>query len=617
MTASRDRLLFGTDEPVPPTTRLCAGPLTLELRAGRLWHLCADDIEVWHGVAFLYRDADWGTPEPIIERCESSIAARSFRIRCAGHFPTVPRIDFRLDFEGTEKGFVRVTGEAVPRGDITANRLGLCVMHPMTVCGKRLDVHHVDGRSSQSTFPTVIPPWPPFMLIRAIRHEYAAGQWARCEFTGDSFELEDQRNNSDASFKTYSRSNLMPRPYWLRAGVPIRQAVELRLEVPWTCKLSRRTSEVTVRVGDTVRTLPKIGIEISPTDAESDQGTRAALQSLRPAQLHLALEAAAGGVQWKRIQELLDIAGARLRLDLSIGDVAQADEILEAFLGDLRGANLVPESVAVFPSDQHCIQAARRKFPASLIGGGTPHFFVQLNRLESLGTVDFLTFTTSAVVHGADDESVMLTLQSLPSMVETLAARYPDLPVRVGPSCIATRKSPLGRQPETDGTQRIALAGQDPRYRGLYGAAWSLGYIAQLTAAGADAITLMSLRGASGILGTDEGHVAIRFPAYFVLERLRARARVCSVSVSEPSRVAALALIRQEKRELLLANLTADDLDVLIDGWPAEARVSIMDVGSWETFSSLPGAWDAARQTSSSSRFRLTAYAVASVDYLS
>jgi hypothetical protein len=41
MTASREQLLFGTDEPVPATTQLRAGPLTLALRAGRLRHLRA------------------------------------------------------------------------------------------------------------------------------------------------------------------------------------------------------------------------------------------------------------------------------------------------------------------------------------------------------------------------------------------------------------------------------------------------------------------------------------------------------------------------------------------------------------------------------------------------
>ena len=614
MTTSRNRLLFGTDEVVPDTVSLRAGPLDLALRGTRLWHVRLGDVEVWHGVAFLFRDPDWGTPEPVVEHTESTISEGTFLIRCTGYFPTSPVIDFRVDLEGTSAGCVRFSGEAMPRSDIQTNRCGICVMHPMAAAGTRIEVQHTNGRASESTFPTLIPPWPPFMLIRAIRHEYAAGEWARCEFAGDSFEFEDQRNNSDASFKTYNRSNLMPRPYWLRAGVPIRQSVELRLEAPKARIASRRAPTVSVRVGDEVADLPSIGVEILPGDGEADEATRAALRAMRPAHLHLALETGAGAVEWKRINELLGIAGARLRLDLTVGDATRTDEALVALRGDLRDAGLAPTSIAVFPSEERCLRAARRAFPASLIGGGTPHFFVQLNRLESLGTVDFLTFTTSPIVHGADDEAVMLSLQSLPSMVETLGARYPGLPIRIGPSSIATRKSPLGSQPETDGMQRLALARQDPRCRGLYGAAWTLGYVARLATAGVDAITLMSLCGTSGVLGPAERDAVRRYPAYYVLERLRAPARVCNVSVSEPSRIAALALGRKANRELLLANLTGDAVDVQLDGWAGSYDASIMDRHTWATAFSVPDAWNASRRRAQNSRLRLEPYAVASLE---
>jgi D-apionolactonase len=175
------------------------------------------------------------------------------------------------------------------------------------------------------------------------------------------------------------------------------------------------------------------------------------------------------------------------------------------------------------------------------------------------------------------------------------------------------RKSPLGGQPLTDGTRRVALAKQDPRCRGLFGAAWGLGYISQFTLAGADAITIMSLTGHSGIVARVDENRLIRHPIYFLLKRCCAPARVCSVSVSDPSRIAALALSREGKRELLLANLTGDAVAVVLDGWAASARPSIMDVQSWESFSSVPDAWDAARQSSPFSRLRLEAYAIASL----
>ena len=609
MTPSRARLLFGTDEPVPGAAELRAGPLTLALRAGRLWHVCAGGVEIWHGIAFLYRDADWGTPEPVVVRRRTAIARRSFRIRCGGYFPTTPRIDFTLHLEGTSAGVVRVAGEAVPRGDIEANRLGLCVMHPMAVAGHRIEVTHVDGRISRSTFPALIPAWPPFMLVHAIGHEYAPGRWASCVFRGDVFELEDQRNNSDASFKTYSRSNMMPRPYVLRAGVPVRQAVELRLAMP--APRRPRTvpggAPVTLDIRREARRPPSIGVEIAAADARADAALRAELRALQPGHLHLAIEPGSKTVNWSGVRGLLDAAGARLRLDVHLGRDDGAR--LRSLRDELRGAGIAPECVAVFSDDPRRVEAARQAFPHAAIGAGTPHFFVQLNRAETLGTPDFLTFTTCPIVHGADDASVMATLRSLPSMCETLRARFPRARIRIGPSTLAARSSPLGRQPPSDGTRRIALARQDPRSRGLFAAAWLLGYVAELAASDVDAITLMSVSGASGV--TDRrGRAIHRFPTFHALQCLQGVQRLLAVRVSDPSRLAALAVQRDGAWELLLANLASSRTEVVLPNGAAH-DVTVLDARSWASESATMLAWRTTPTHRSRPRVTLDAYSLA------
>ena len=550
----------------------------MSLQRGKLLQIRCGEREIWQGVAFVFRDADWGTPEPVIEHVELSQESDGFHVRLQGHFPVLPVIRLHIDIEGSADGRVRFTAEAVPSSDILCNRIGLCVMHPMSVQGARVDIEHSDGRRSQSTFPTRIPPWPPFMLIRAIRHEWTPGHWARCELAGDTFEMEDQRNNSDASFKTYSRSNMMPRPYRLQAGVPIRHSAELLVPTAGFSTTPGPPAPVAIHLGDAVGSLPMVGIEIAASDADAPEDVHAALGALRPSHLHLSLSNADDSVNWTGIGALLAAANARLRLDLRADHSSQARVALDALSAALATANVVPESIAVFPSDERSIDAARQAFPASAIGGGSAHFFVQLNRLEELGDADFLSFTTSPIVHGADDSAVMLSLQSLPSMVQTLHARYPQRPIRVGPSTIAVRSSPLGKQPQTDGTRRVALAAQDPRCRGLYGAAWTLGYVAQFAnAGGVQALTLMSLGGPSGIVQCMADDRMVRHPAYFVLARLGAAARLCSVSVSDPLRVAALALDREGRRELLLANLTGEPVDIHLDGWAASARAWVLD----------------------------------------
>ena len=551
------------------------------LRGPRLFDIRCGDVEVWHGVAFLYRDADWLTPEPIVDDVRSTMHATSFSLSIRGRFPARSEIDYRIDVEGTDDGWIRFAAEAIPRADVDANRLGICVMHPMSARGAAAEVEHTDGRISRSTFPELIPPWPPFMLIRAIRHECAPGKWARCVLEGDAFELEDQRTNADASFKTYSRSNMMPRPYPLRGGVPVRQSAELRLESRWTPRAITRERAVVVTVEEVAAPLPSVGVEI--VDDDLGHGTTSDIvRTLQPAHLHLALGGGNLDVDWKALNALLAIANAELRLDVELSNVRDAVETFDMLHRALAQAAISPNRVAVFPSEQGCIDAARQAFPTAAIGGGTPHFFVQLNRAERLGRVDFLTFTTSSIVHGADDESVMLTLKSLPSMVQTLDATHGGARVCVGPSGIGARRSPLGKQPVTDGNARTALAGDDPRRRGRFGAAWALGYVAQIaTIPSVEAITLMSLTGPCGIVCLEERHAFRPYPAFHVLQRLTGSPQACRISISDPVRVAALAMVRNGARELLVANLTGDAVDVRLRGWSSMRIVeTLLDDGT-------------------------------------
>ena len=190
---SDSQLLFGTDEAVAAPLLLDCGSFRLALRGTRLLQLHAagheHGPEIWHGVDFLYRDPDWGTPEPVVDRIEHSATVNGFQVRIEGRIPVEPAIDIRIEIDGDASGRLRYAATAVPRGDIDTNRIGLCLMHPMSAAGRPIEIEHADGRSSQSTFPVLIAPWPPFMLIRAIRHQYAADAWAGCRFEGDVFEF--------------------------------------------------------------------------------------------------------------------------------------------------------------------------------------------------------------------------------------------------------------------------------------------------------------------------------------------------------------------------------------------------------------------------------------------
>lgn len=594
--------LYGTDEAVAPVRVLRAGPLAVELQRERLRSIRWGDQEVWHGLALVLRDVHWGTPEPTIDDIELREGAEAFEVQVRGRFPGP--LSFRLHITGRADGHLRVDAEAVPGADLQVNRFGLCLLHPRAVRGVPVEVTHVDGRLSASTFPQTIPPWPPFMLVRSLRHQWAPHRWASATLEGDVFETEDQRNNADASFKTYSRSNMAPRPYRLGAGVPVRQSatllVEDRLPLP---RAEPSPLSVSLRA-DEQAPWPAVGIEIHAEDARMSTLT-AMLAELRPAHLHLAWRPGLD-VHWPGVASMLEAAGCGFRLDAQLAENDDATGLLRTLRFDLDAAGIACECLAVFPSHHANVAAARAVFPGIALGGGTPHFFVQLSRLDALAAVDFASFTTASVVHGADDDEVMLGLTSLPDLVESWRARQPGLPLRVGPSGIAARASPLGAQPPSDGRRRLALAKTDPRSRAQFGAAWALGHVAGLAQAGVQAVSLLSLCGAAGLLSVEAGIVRHR-PAFHVLARLGPPARRVVAEVSDAQRIAALALWREGRLGVLVANLRGEPAEVQVSGLPAASTLQMLDAEP-----DAPPTWRVAGSVAG--LIRLAAYAVAWIE---
>ena len=572
--------LYGTDEALPLEVALRAGPLAMTLRGGHIVDLNVAGFEVWHGVSFLYRDPDWGTPEPVYQRIRQEVEAEGFSLQLEGYIPTLPAIDLVLTLHGDSQGTVKIQARAVPRGDILANRIGLCLMHPMHAMGRALEVEHVDGRISRALFPEQVPPWPPFTGICGIRHEFAPGHWAQVRFHGDDFEFEDQRNNADASFKTYSRSNTLSRPYVLRGGAVIEQSLTLCIEAAPVPLEPAPKSTRALRFDDCAEAtlMPQLGLAISAADAQASPLLRAALAELSPSLLQLTLSLPDQPVQWSGIAQLLSASGARLRLDLLAGVTAAA---LIRLAIELRDADITPESVAIFAATPSTLGAARRAFPGSAIGSGTPHFFAQLNRMEDVGATDFLSFTICPIVHSADDAAPMAGLQSLPSLLATMRARYPEHALRIGPSSLGARSSPLGNQPASDGMHRIALASRDPRSRSLFGAAWLLGHVAQAARAGAEAVSVMSLRGDAGILDETIDGRLLRHPTFFVLAQLARLKHLQTVNVSKLRGVVALAGACEDRATLLVANLTRHAVDLIVnDATP----IRVMDAAAWQAY---------------------------------
>lgn len=473
---------------------LQAGAVSTTLVDGRIGRISVHGHEVWHGLHLLLRDPHWRTPPLVCGPPHQELRDGGWRCTVEGDFDGVRGVRWRLTVDGDDElHTLQVTGEVHVAAETEVNRLGLCLLHPLAAAGCAVEVGHVDGRVSRSRLPgDCIPPWPPFTAIASLRHEFAPGCWASAQFDGADFEFEDQRNNADASFKTYSRSNFMPRPYRLRAGMVVRQSVRLSVESLPEGPPERGTAVVVAGHAAHADQGPtRIGIELQAADlADADRAVDW-IAGLGLGHVHVAVDAAqVDSLDAAALAQVLTRAGVGLRLDVVGLTRSSAPASLRLLAASLRAAAVVPADLAVFPSSHEAVAAARGEFPATRIGGGTPDFFVQLNRAEDLPRLDFLSFTVCPTVHTADDETVMHSHASLDAMLATLAARYPGVPVQVGPSTIAARRSPLGDLATNSGGRPQPLSDVDARDPGAFGAEWIAGHVAELRRAGAQAVTV-------------------------------------------------------------------------------------------------------------------------------
>ena len=176
-----------------------------ETRTGFLRRVHSSDAEVIRTIYGAVRDQNWDTIEGrlTIDRLERS--DDFFRLEFTVDHESAP-ISFL--WKGTIEGRggvleFRFDGRA--RSSFLRNRIGLCLLHPIAECaGKDCRVQHSDGTSEESAFPLYISPHQPFKDIAALSWKPSEHLRASVQLEGEIFEMEDQRNWTDASFKTYS-----------------------------------------------------------------------------------------------------------------------------------------------------------------------------------------------------------------------------------------------------------------------------------------------------------------------------------------------------------------------------------------------------------------------------
>ncbi|MER9303883.1 hypothetical protein NKJ06_10305 [Mesorhizobium sp. M0293] len=584
--------LYGTRAVEAEPVRLNAGALSADFVNGNLRTIRHGGTEVLRAIAYIVRDRDWGTYEPTLTDLVIDQGADTFSVSysasCTG--PDESRLGFRATIKGSAQGELIFDVSALPESDFETNRCGFCILHPIAgLAGSPITVEHTGGSIVATKLPELIDPWQPFKDLRAITHEVRPGVTAECRMEGDTFEMEDQRNWSDASYKTYVRPLARPWPYVLPVGQPLRQTISLRITGESKTPAAAMAREpVRVELGEAGPRLPDVGVVIYPEDVETTLANLSALSTLGPQQLLFHYDPTRGhGLDALRSFARLAAAHpAHTTLECVVAFTGDLDAELSGVAALVRQAELNLSAIAVSPSVdrqstppgsawpecpplEEVYAAARRAFPDIRLGGGMFSYFTELNRKRvPADQLDFVTHCTCPIVHAADDLSIMQSLEALPFITQSVRSIFGAKPYRIGPSTIAMRQNPYGGATKPNpGGQRIAMADSDPRHAGLFAAAWTIGYAARVAPAGLEMLTLSSFTGPFGVLASSGEPVAEGSPRpiFRAIKGLCEMAGLAQVAARTSDETKVLALAgRSASGEIVawLANLTADDVQV-------------------------------------------------------
>jgi len=553
---------------------LRAGPLSLEFVDGALRYLRLGSREILRGIYAAVRDSRWNTIPHRLSDLRIETAGDSFTLSFLAEC-RLKEIDFvwKGAARGDSTGRVRFSMDGEARSRFLRNRIGLCVLHPLRECaGRPVTVEEVDGAVAAGTFPRYVQPHQPFKNIRALTHEVVPGLRATVRLEGDVFEMEDQRNWADGSYKTYSTPLELPYPAAIEAGTRIAQSLTLTLEGP-TPRPSRVASGIVLSLGDSPPApVPCLGLSVASHGRSLHPAEAARLKTLAPAHLRVDLRPSRPGFRKDLARAAAEARalGSSLEVAVHLGDAPghELKSLLEA-AGRVRPRVtrwLILQDREGIPTEA-CVALARKALhslhPPALLGTGTDGDYVELNRDRPPAGTDLLCYSVNPQVHASDDRTLVENLEGLASTVEAGRRIAGKRRLAITPVTLKPRADPFPA---------------DPRQASLFGAGWTVGSLGALCQRGVHSITFYETTGRRGVVDNARGSV---FPLYHVLADAAefAGGIVLPVKCTEPLAVAGVAFRLGAKSRVLLANLGPETRTVRLEGfrWPAHVWLKSLD----------------------------------------
>ena len=574
---------IGIDDNQETEYTLHAGRLRMDFVSGRVINISLNGQNVVDEIYFALRDCNWGTIPYLVENLVVKQEEDEFSVTFnAVHNQNGMYFTWQGHISGTADDKVTYSFDGIARSDFMRNRIGFCVLHPAVCAGVKCDIEHASGQIEEGCFPVCISPHQPYKDITSITHYPREGVTVCTEFEGDVFEMEDQRNWTDASFKTYCTPLELPFPASVKSGDRFCQSitVSVKSEMDFT-----RSMQPEIEQLSPVQGVARTGSGFSLGSCITKPLTKRQMQRVKT----LALSHIRYDYHFKKeFEELIFEQARELGLKVIVAAFFTDDWQNELiFLHDIAATHKQAIlGIAVFRQEtkvvsQEILQSARETLDGLNIpiGSGTDAFFTQINRErlpESL--MDFVTYSNNPQVHAFDNASIMSTVRGQAANLESCAALYQNLPKWVSPVSLKMRWNP-------DATAKEALkSGQiprdvDARQMSLFAASWFLRSAAVCIGSGAAGASFFELVGCKGIMEEEclnrdfsfPSYSDMLFPLYYAFFALRDLSAF-DITTKITDRITAIILRNTQQLRVILANPTSETVTVELSDMPVSMK---------------------------------------------
>ena len=568
---------------------LSAGELRAYYSKGEVLRVKTDNFEVIRRIYAAVRDRNWKTLKPEVLReygsgnDEHYVLTRSCEYR-------ENDIHFLADYTITSGNDNRIifSMEGVAESTFLKNRIGICVLHPLKgYKGRDCIVVTPEGKQVSCRFPEDVSPHQPMKNIRSLRWTIPGNATVTLHFEGDVFEMEDQRNWTDASFKIYSTPLEKPYPEEIKKGDTISQRVILELTTGYRSGqgTSLRSNTVQFDPGHQGIAFPGIGLCRSTEQMKLTTEDEQRIAETGFDHYRVELYLFRPGWQDEFMVASEESSVMKLPLELALYVSSAYDREIKEFLGILKIHNPALCRLMVF-REKHVhdevitgslLPLLKNALDQVPVGTGTDANFAELNRYRpDTKNLDFVTFAVCPQMHATDHQTLFENLEAQAEVVKSARLFSRGKDVCIAAVTLKRRFNIVATAPETTGMHEQLPPQVDTRQVSLLCSAWTLGSIKYLGEQGVRSISFYETVGRKGVIHGDFDPLTPElfhagrndlYPVWFLfreLHRYKSWTVIPSESV-DPLVFLSLVLRKGDNYLLALANVTDRDMRVY---WP-------------------------------------------------